>query len=379
MRIAIVGAGIAGLTAAIALSRRRYLVDVYERAVQLREVGAGIQLSPNATAILMRLGLEARLRDFVCEPAAIEIRNGRSGALLARIPLGETARRRYGAPYYLTHRADLQAALLAEASGLPGVRLFFGCKAERVGQTGPTVTFAASGEAKRADLLIAADGVHSEIRTAALGSSGAQNLGKVAWRAAIAASAAPPAITRDATGLWLGPGAHLVHYPVSGGASLSVVVVSGPIGAAQSPPLAGFAAPARDLAAAVGGWTPWPLSLTDPSEPWSRGRIVLIGDAAHAMAPSAAQGGAQAIEDAWWLADCLAGGGEPSAALARFVSIRRPRVSRVARQALFNLKAYNLSGLAAVARDVAIAAIPPKFHLARLDWLYRAPDEGKNP
>jgi salicylate hydroxylase len=371
MHVAVAGAGIAGLTTAIALSRRGFSVDIHERAPAPREVGAGIQLSPNAISVLARLGIEPRLAGLVSEPAAIEIRSGGSGRMLARLPLGETARRRYGAPYYLIHRADLQAALLAEAEETAGIRLFFDSEIDDAAAGPAGVSFAHAGGAGSADLLVAADGVNSRLRTSLFGYSGPRGLDKIAWRGTIDAERAPASIPRDVTGLWLGPGAHVVHYPVSRGARLNVVLISGDVDEAGTLPVTRFAAPVRDLAETVGRWTPWPLRVIETPGPWSRGRVVLVGDAKHAMAPSAAQGGAQAIEDAWALASCLAATpGDLPAALARFEAIRRPRVERIAREALRNLAIYNLKGPLALARNIVIAGLPERAHLARLDWLY---------
>jgi salicylate hydroxylase len=369
VRIAVAGAGIAGLTAASALAQRGFSVEVFEQAANLAEIGAGIQLSPNAMAALAELGVSAGLRGTV-SPQAIDIRDAVSGRRLARIPLGQTARNRYGAPYCLVHRADLQAALLAAVGRDHRISIRLGVGVEGASDTAQGVSIEAAGRRLSADILVAADGVHSRLRQAVFGHPGAQPLPRHAWRATLPAADVPPAIPLDSTVLWLGPGAHLVHYPLRGGAELNVVAIAGGP-ALPAPPVAGFAAPAGDLIAAIAGWTSWPLAEVDAALPWTRGRTVLIGDAAHGMPPSAAQGGAQAIEDAWVLARSLAAQpSNPSAALSAYERERRPRVERVVREARRNLTLYNMGGVGRLARNLAIAGLPPRAHLARLNWLY---------
>jgi salicylate hydroxylase len=369
MRVAVAGAGIAGLTAAIALAAREYSVALFERATVLEEVGAGIQLSPNATSVLSRLGVLERLSDTLVEPQAIEIRDARNGARLAAIPLGETARERYGAPYCLVHRADLQAGLLAAAQANDAIDLNIGSAIGDLREAEDAVTFAAGVEAHSAKILVAADGLHSAIRTGHFGHPGAQPSGKTAWRATLPAADVPGDIRRDATGLWLGPGAHLVHYPLRGGQELNVVVIATEPGA--TPPLAPFGREARRLIDRVPGWTPWPLSGVDSTHAWTRGRVALIGDAAHAMLPSAAQGGAQAIEDAWVLAAALAErASDPAAALRAYEQRRRARVERVVREANRNIAVYNMRGFPAAARNAVLGALSTERLLSRLDWLY---------
>jgi salicylate hydroxylase len=370
MHIAVAGAGIAGLTSAIALAARGFTVEVFERASELEEVGAGIQLSPNATSVLERLGLLGDLADALVEPRAVEILDARNGALLARIPFGETARQRYGAPYCLIHRGDLQTGLLAAAHRSPAIKLRLGAEVGALRASADGVTFTAGAEERRADALVAADGVRSSIRIRHFGHPGAEPLGRTAWRATLSAEEIPIEVPRDVTRLWLGPGGHLVHYPVRGGRELNAVVIAssetGP-----TPPKKPFGRDARRLIDAVPLWTPWQLHGVDPTRAWVSGRVVLIGDAAHAMAPSAAQGGAQAIEDAWVLASALARRPDDAVpALRAYERARRPRVEKTAREALRNLAVYNLGGLPAAARNIFLGAMPPERLLKRLDWLY---------
>jgi salicylate hydroxylase len=306
----------------------------------------------------------------VVSPEAIQIRDAVRGRRLARIPLGEAALKRYGTPYCLVHRADLQAALLAAARGDNRIAIELGVTVETVAECPGGLQIVAGGVRSAVHLLVGADGIHSRLRTGHFGHPGPRSLGRQAWRATLAAHLIPDGTDRGVTGLWLAPGAHLVHYPLRGGEQLNLVVISG-ASTLPSPPAELFGVSARKLIDTVPAWTPWPLHDVDVAPAWSRGRCVLVGDAAHAMAPSAAQGGAQAIEDAWILAQSLAADpGAPARALASYERTRRPRVERIVREARRNLGLYNLRGVARLFRNATIAALPPKGHLARLDWLF---------
>ena len=369
MRIAVAGGGIAGLAAAVAFSRRGFEVEVHERAPEPREIGAGVQLSPNGMTVLARLGLEADILKAAIRIEAIEVRDGPSARLLARIPLGD-ARQRYGASYCVIRRADLHTILLGAAQNSDGVHVRFGSEITAAASDTDGVTFTAGATCGRADLLVGADGVSSRLRTEAFGLGVADSVGKTAWRATIPARAS--AIDAAITGLWLGRGAHLVHYPVDRAAAINVVMIGDSTGS-QEPPLSSFADSPLRAIHKWSEWTRWPLQVAHPPK-WVCGRMVLIGDAAHALLPSAAQGGAQALEDAWFLARAVAS--HPlrlPAALLRFEASRRPRIDRIARESRRNLAIYNTRGIAALARNSVISAIPGSLHRSRLDWLYRLP------
>lgn len=369
MRIAVAGGGIGGLTAAVALARRGFSVSLFECAKAFEEVGAGIQLSPNAMAVLQRLCVTRALEGRLSEPEALVIRSARSGAEIARLPLGKPARERYGAPYCTLHRADLQNALVETAEREASITLHRDAELHDARADEKEIAFSAGGDERSADVLVAADGIHSVIRTRFFGHPGSVPLGRQAWRATMPASEAASLAPLDVTGLWLGDGAHLVHYPVRGGDMLNVVAIAAESGAA--PPMHRFGRAARRLLEAVPEWTPWPLRTVDASRSWTRGRVALVGDAAHAMAPSAAQGGAQAIEDAWVLASSLAKRREaPEQALAKFESIRRPRVARAVAESRRNLNTYEMRGALAVARNIVLGALPARLFFSRLDWLY---------
>lgn len=379
MRVAVAGAGIAGLTAAIALARRGIAVEVFERTSKLEEVGAGIQLSPNAVAVLERLDVLGGIRERLTEPSAIEIRDAPSGRRLTSIPLGDVARRRYGLPYYVGHRADLQTGLLG-AARRAGVDVHLGAEVTDPSDTGNSITFGAGGTPRQADVLLVADGVHSTLRKRIFGYPDARLLAHVAWRAMIPVDKAPTSIDPRTTGLWLGPGAHLVQYAVSGGQDLNLVVIAIGDSKASAPPSRGFGEKAQQLLDTAGSWSAHPLFAVDPGRPYARGRFALMGDAAHAMPPSAAQGGAQAIEDGWTVAAALAASGDDTAAALRtYDHVRRPRAERVARNSFRNLGFYEMRRPAADARNLLLRILPATFLLSRLDWLFRWKPPANNP
>jgi salicylate hydroxylase len=395
--VVVAGAGIAGLATAIALARRGIAVEIIERAARLAEIGAGLQLSPNAVHALDLLGLREAVSAVAVAPEAVRIASVARGRPIARVPLGDGAAKRHGAPYWLVARADLQAVLLAAAAAQPNIRLTLSSPVTGLHEepTGVRVVTPAGETVARA--LVGADGVGSIVR-AAIGGGAAMPTGKVAFRAtapvAAAAAIGGVRLSGDAW-IWLSPRAHLVHYPMHGGERLNLVAVAeatadegqnggnGANGnggewnhaAAAEAVLARFASfpPAvRTLLAAGEDWRRWPLATVDPAGLWGRGRTVLIGDAAHAMVPFLAQGAAMAIEDAVVLADHLAGArpDETEAALAAYVRARRERVRQVWAGAARNGDIYHLAGVAAAARDTALSLAPPGLLLAGFDWLY---------
>jgi salicylate hydroxylase len=389
--IIVAGAGIAGLTAALAFAARGMRVELFERARKFEAIGAGIQLSPNATRILDTLGVLDKL-SAAAAPEAVVLKDGKSLGELARVPLGKAAETRWGAPYLVVHRADLHAALLARASGHPGIRLRPGSTVAGVAFEGGEVTGTIEHDGRREKmagaLLVAADGVWSGLRRFVRGSRASRPSGTMAWRALVDTASpigralAPLAPSHHVTA-FLNPALHMVVYPLRGGAVLNLVALTkGEAGAGSwtnmidTGPLAhamrGFAPPLADLAETAKPWTAWPVHAVDPGGPWTDPRgLALAGDAAHAMTPFAAQGAAMAIEDAWTLAALVAGRPDHlSAALARYEALRRPRIRRVVRRGTLNHLAWHASGPVALARNLVLSARSPQRLAADFDWLY---------
>jgi salicylate hydroxylase len=391
--IFIAGAGIGGLTASLALAARGFRVVVMEKAERLEEAGAGIQLSPNASRILIDLGLQQYLGSRAVAPEAISIMSARAGGEIARLPLGDAATSRAGAPYWVIHRADLQAALTAAVNDNPDIDLRLGCQFEDVAAHAKGLTVVQrSGNFRQQEIglaLIGADGIWSTVRNHLFPEVHPQFSGMIAWRGTIEATQLPREYTARRVQLWMGPGAHLVAYPISGARQINVVAIvpgawnrpgwSAPgdgqelrstFGSAKWP------GPARMMLGAVDGWRRWALfTLPESSGEWTSGPIALLGDAAHAMLPFAAQGAAMAIEDAAVLANALSDGPMESAAnvtaaLKRYARARRQRVAQMQRASRSAARTFHLSGPMALARDLTIKLLGPQQMLARQHWIY---------
>jgi salicylate hydroxylase len=390
--IIVAGAGIGGLTASLALAAQGFRVVVLEKAERLEETGAGLQLSPNASRVLIDLGLQPRLAARAVTPDAISIMSARKGCEIARLPLGDAATLRAGAPYWVVHRADLQAALQAHVNDHPDIELRLGCQFEDAVTHAKGLTVVQRrGTTRHQELalaLIGADGIWSTVRHHLFPQQQPQFSGLIAWRGTLDAVQLPREYTSSRVQLWMGPNAHLVAYPISGGRQINVVaIVSGtwnrPGWSAPGKPneiKSAFASsrwpgPARMLVGAVDDWHKWALFTVPDGGEWTDGAIALLGDAAHAMLPFVAQGAGMAIEDTAVLAKCLGEGVEENAAgiaaaLKHYARLRRSRVARVQRAARQAGQIYHLAGPAAFARDLAIKAMGAQRMLARQDWIY---------
>jgi salicylate hydroxylase len=386
LRIAIAGAGIGGLTAALALAHDGHDVTVIERRTGFGEPGAGIQLSPNASRILIALGLGAGLNRIGCEPNGIVIRAIGSGREIAEVTLGRRMRERYGAPYLMVARADLHTLLLDAVRSLGNIRLLVGrnllgaaesrMRAEITFETG-----AGAEETIAADLVIGADGLWSRTRAALGDTRQPVSSGFAASRAVVPTEALPREVSPDHTGLWLGPARHVVHYPIAGGRDVNIVVIERRVDDRQgwSEPEPGGALAARFVRAAPAlralltaseSWSAW--SLQDlPLRRMAGARIALLGDAAHPILPYLAQGGALAIEDAAELAAQLRRSrGDSHRALSAYAKARTARARRVQREARRNGRIYHLSGPAAFVRNLVLGHKDPSTLADRYAWLY---------
>jgi salicylate hydroxylase len=386
LKVAIVGAGLGGLFAAAALARRGFEVAVHERAETLGEVGAGIQVSPNAARLLRGVGALRRVERRAFQPEAAEMRLGVSGAPILRLPLGAAAEARWGAPYLQAHRADLIAAL-EETAREAGARILPGAEiVDARSEGGRAVLRDAGGGEIEADVAIGADGVRSTIRAALFGPERPRYTGQTAWRALAPADALPPALVRPTVTVWTGAGRHLVTYCLRRGNLINVVaVVERPVWDGEDWSTEGDPAALRE---AVAGWAPgataplaaverchlWGLFVRTAPPSWARGRVALLGDACHPMLPFMAQGAAQAFEDGAALARALSEAGDPAAALARYEAARRPRASRVQAVSHGNARLFHArGGLERLARYGPIAVggrLAPGLAMQRLDWLY---------
>ena len=386
--VIIAGAGIGGLVAALSIAQRGFRAAVFETAQRLEEAGAGIQLSPNASGILIALGLEPQLRQHVVTPEELRVMNARTGRALASAPLADFAEKRYGAPYWVIHRADLQAVLIDAVRADPNIALHLGTRVAdfAVHQNGVTVSTIASvrtGE-ERGTALIGADGLWSSLRER-LGQPDAPRFARyTAWRALAPAEALASDLRRPAVNLWLGRLAHLVHYPVRGGRLINIVAIirddwhePGWTAAGDRAellaryPAGMWPAPTRELLAVPQSWGKWALYDRRPFTPWGNGCVTLLGDAAHPMLPYLAQGAACAIEDAAVLARRLAEmPDDPARALRRYERHRRGRTARIQRAARRNGWVYHMGGAEAFLRTLALIAMGGRRVLARYDWLY---------
>jgi salicylate hydroxylase len=390
--IFVAGAGIGGLTAALALAARGFRVVVLEKTERLEEVGAGLQLSPNASRILVGLGLTERLGRRAVTPEAISIMSARAGGEISRLPLGEAASFQAGAPYWVLHRSDLQAALQGAVNDNPDIELRLGCQFEDLTTHAKGLTVVQrSGNMRRQDLamaLIGADGIWSSVRHHLFPETQPQFSGLIAWRGTLDATQLPREYTARRVQLWMGPHAHLVAYPISGARQINIVAVvpgtwNRPGWSAEGNglelkdafPSSRWPSSARMMISAVDDWRKWALFTLPEGGEWTKGAIALLGDAVHGMLPFAAQGAGMAIEDAAVLASALSEGplettAGVSAALKRYAKLRRSRVARVQRVARSQGRIYHLTGPMALARDLTIKAIGPQRMLARQNWIY---------
>ena len=368
----IAGGGIAGLTLALALGRRGLPSKLFERAPALEATGAGVQLSPNAGRVLEAFGLGPALDAVATRPEGVSISDAPSGRRLKRLTFGRAAERRWGAPYRVVHRADLQAALAAavEATGLVEISLGTMLGAVRETQAGVALylSTAAGGATAEGGWLAGCDGLRSVVRSAVKLPTAVAGTGLKAFRAVISADAVPAAFDLSDVSVWLGPAAHLVLYPVRKGREANVVVIGDDRAAGPEALSQRWAAPARELIAAAPGWTPWPLHDRSPDARMRRGRVALLGDAAHAALPSLAQGAAFAIEDAAVLARLVAEDG--SDPLGAYEAARLMRVARLQTQSRRQIRIDHLSGVAAAARNATLALAPEAALIRRLDWMY---------
>jgi salicylate hydroxylase len=377
-RIVIIGAGVGGLTLALLLRRQGLRADILEQATELREVGAAIALAANSTRVLRSLGLGDALAAAGTEATALIHRDGRDGRVISATPGGAPwYRDRFGAPFYGLHRAALQELLAAAVGPQP---LHLGCQVTDLEERGSGVGVrTASGTVLDADLVVGADGVHSRVRAWVTGGDEPAYSGATGFRGLVPADRVPSLPDPGALQCWMGPGAHLLHYAISGGSVINFLAVAdGPArwtGTSWMAPaepgahLAAFAGwhPAvTELLAAVPQSPRWALFARRPLLRWSRGPVVLLGDAAHAMLPHYGQGAGQTIEDAAVLAAELGRGDGIATALRRYERRRRARTRKVQMISWAASDELHLpDGPAARRRDAALPGL-----IDRIAWLH---------
>ena len=388
-QLLIAGGGIGALAAALSSARAGWHVRLYEKAEVFSEVGAGLQLGPNATRILQGWGLGQALERLAAFPDKLLVRSTPSGRELASLSLGSRCQQRYGAPYATLHRADLHSMLLDSVRLRPEVKLHLNSPVTGYTDTPEGVQLAwADGYSVEGDALIGADGLWSQVRLQTLEDHVAQPTGHLAYRALVRQSDLPKSLRSQQVSVWLGPDMHLVSYPVRGGEWLNVVMFT----QGQVPDdhqdwdhaglrdnvltaTAGHCAELTALVEAVPAWRLWALCDRPPvasAAQMALGRVALLGDAAHPMPPYLAQGAGMAIEDAAELGRCLAGVVKPVAdvplALRRYALNRWQRNARVQARAVRNGQIFHATGPLRLGRDIALKLLGHR--LLDMPWLY---------
>lgn len=387
MKALIAGAGIGGLATAIALRLRGWDVSVLEQAPALTEIGAGLQISPNGWRVLEALGVAERLTSTLFEPEAIEMRLGVSGRRVFRLPMQGYAVNRWGARYVHVHRADLVAALAGRLEALQSDAVVTGCTVLGYAQSSDSarVTFA-DGSERAADIVIGADGLHSVIRAQMLGADRPRYTGNVAWRAVVPVAQLGDTAPPPTACVWVGHNRHAVTTRLRAGTLANFV---GMVQVPEPAPESWRAVGAKeDVRAAFDGWDPvigtliaqaetlncWALFDRAPLPRWHEGRVALMGDAAHPMLPSMAQGAVQALEDAWVLAAALEKFSAPDAAFGAVYAKRIARTARVQKGSLSNSNLFHRAtplGRWGFYGPMAVAArLRPEALHARQDWVY---------
>lgn len=365
----IAGGGIAGLGASLGLARLGKPSHVLEKAPAFEEVGAGLQLGPNAVRALQCLGAWEAVAPHCVSPAEIHVRDGLTGDILQRIPLGKVFENRFGAPYRVTHRADLLNGLLATARANPAIELQSAAEVTDVSLAETALTLK-SGKTLKGEAIIAADGVHSLIRKLVVGPPARPPLGHTLHRGLTSLAALPASVDVAVVTLWLYPGGHVVHYAVSNWKNFNIVA------AVEDPEISLSAAfdracpPLADVLEQNVNWLKWPAIDLEPVRNWSHGRTVLIGDAAHATLPYLAQGAAMSLEDCCVLAKSIQHSAALETAFAEFAGQRYARAAEIQNRSRQLGKTYHADGLVRQARNLILKATPAASFLKRLSWIY---------
>jgi 3-hydroxybenzoate 6-monooxygenase len=386
-QVLIVGGGIGGLTTALALERQGIPTQVIEQAAEFKEIGAGIQIGPNAFWMLERLGLVAPISALAVFPNNLIMRDSMTGEEITRISLGETFRRRFHHPYALIHRADLLNVLLDACRKSKMIRLESSQKVVDVEESGSGITVkTASGNRYRGAALIGADGLWSTIRQIVVGDGKPKPAGHITYRAVLPTSAVPEEYRWKDMAFWAGEKVHLVLYPLRTGDLYNLVAVfhsnryeegwdSFGDPAELHERFAGKCAPVRMLLDKIESWRMWVLCDRPPIKEWSKGRITLLGDAAHPMLQYLAQGACMSIEDAVCVADkVVAAKGDYASAFQAYQNARYLRTGRVQIMARIYGEFYHAGGVAKELRNLMLGGRTPEDTMAGMEWLYGKPE-----
>ena len=382
--ILIAGGGIGGLAAACGLARKGHRVMVVEQSAKLGEIGAGIQIGPNAFHCFDYLGVGDAMRAEAVYIDALRLMDAQTAEDITAIPLDDPFRRFYGNPYAVVHRADLHGVLLRACVDSPLVELRTGQRVTGYAQDGTSVSLQVDGGAAiRGRLLIAADGLRSPIRAQMVGDGPPRVSGHTTYRSVIPVARMPEDLRWNAATLWAGPKCHIVHYPLKGGAVFNLVVtyhrdVTEAIAGRPVPKeevAQGFEhihPKARQVIEHGENWRLWVLCDREPISNWVDGRVALLGDAAHPMLQYFAQGACMAMEDAVALADCMTpDGADPEPALQRYQQMRRVRTVRVQMNSrLIGEYIYHPDDAKAAVRNEIMRGMSPEDWYRQLDWLY---------
>lgn len=384
--ILIVGGGIGGIGAGLALARAGHRVQVFERSAAFGEIGAGIQLGPNVMRMFERLGVKEAMLDIGFRPTALVMRDAIEGSEVARVPLGAGFEARFGQPYGVIHRADLHAVLLDALKAQPNAELLTERDVEGFAQNADGVTLRfKDGAAARGVALIGADGLWSRIRQQVIGDGKPIVSGHIAYRAVLPMEEVPPGISRDEMTVWVGPRVHLVHYRLRRGSLMNLVAVfhsdryaegwneSGDVAELERH-FAAARPEVRALLAKINAWKYWVLCWREPRRGWSQGRVTLLGDAAHPTLQYLAQGANQALEDAVCLTDMLAAhGADLPAAFRAYEDARVLRTGRVQLMSKVYGEVFHAAHVTAELRNAMLANRTAEQSWDGMAWLYDGP------